>query len=246
MPEPPYRDIHYPLNVFMHILTKEEGRVANLHYGFFEDANETIAAAQEHSTNELLSRLPPAPARLLDAGSGVGTTLAKLVARGYDAQGITPDEKQIAIIRSNYNNVDVQCVRFEDLESSRFDTVIFQESSQYIDSNALFEKAAEMTSHVVVLDEFAMQKPSTLHSHDEFIRAATSAGFSCVEDVDVTAKAAPTIDYFNIRIPKYRQALVDDLGVTNEQIDDLIASGIEYRDRYTRGLFVYRLMQFRR
>jgi len=93
----PYRDFTYPLNVFMHILTHEEGEVRYLHYGLFERPDESIAVAQERSTELLLSRLPPPPARLLEAGAGLGTTLARLERLGYDAQGITPDEKQVAM-----------------------------------------------------------------------------------------------------------------------------------------------------
>ena len=33
----PYRDFYYPLNVFMHILTHEEGGVDYLHYALFEN-----------------------------------------------------------------------------------------------------------------------------------------------------------------------------------------------------------------
>src|SRR5437763_11949268 len=93
-----YSEFYYPLNVFMHILTHEEGAASYLHYGFFEDRGESIARAQERSTEFLLARLPPPPARLLDAGCGLGTTLRKLVSLGYDVTGITPDEKQIAVV----------------------------------------------------------------------------------------------------------------------------------------------------
>src|SRR5437667_8962894 len=94
-----YRDFIYPLNVFMHILTHEEGEVRYLHYGLFQRADEPIAAAQERSTELLFSRLPPPPARLLDVGVGLGTTLERLTRLGYDAEGITPDEKQAALAR---------------------------------------------------------------------------------------------------------------------------------------------------
>ena len=241
MAAPPYRDFTFPLNVFMHIITREEGSVPYLHYGFFADETESLPTAQERSTWMLIERLPPPPARVLDAGSGVGTTLRILTAMGYDAQGITPDEKQVALIDSP----NVRRIRFEDLEPSHYDTVIFQESSQYIDSAALFAKARELTAHVIVFDEFAME-PSTLHSYDDFMRAAAANGFEKVEELDVSRQAVPTIEYFNQRLDCYRGALIADLGITNEQVDALIASGIDYRDRYTRGAYVYRLLQFRR
>lgn len=238
----PYRDFLYPLNVFMHVLTHEEGSVAALHYGFFESEGETMRDAQERATRMLVERLPPAPARLLDAGCGLGTTLALLRKLGYDAEGVNPDAKQVATIAPD---LPVRCARFEDLEPSRYDAILFQESSQYIDASALFAKAREMTSHVMVFDEFAMEA-STLHSYDAFLDAARENGFALVEEIDVSSKAAPTVDYFNTRFPRYRESLIRELGLTNEQIDDLIAGGVDYRQRYADGRYVYRVMQFRR
>jgi len=240
MTAPPYRDIYYPLNVFMHILTQDEGGVAALHYGFFDREDEPLRDAQERATSMLLERLPPPPARILDAGCGLGTTLSKLLACGYDAVGINPDEQQIAMAK-----VPIVCARFEDTEPSHFDAIVFQESSQYIDSTALFAKAREMTSHVIVFDEFAANV-APLHSYEAFIDAAQANGFSIVEDLDVSQRAIRTIDYLQPRFERHRPSLLSDLGVTNEQIDALIAAGVANRARYASGTYTYRVMQFRR
>lgn len=235
-----YRDFLYPLNVFMHILTREEGGVDSLHYGLFDGANEPIGVAQERATELLLSRLPPPPARLLDAGAGLGTTLLRLARLGYDAEGITPDEKQIAAARQR-----VTRARFEEWSGGPYDAIIFQESSQYIDSSALFARARDLTHHVIVVDEFAMQplgEPGALRTHEAFLAAAAANGFRVAEDFDLSAKAAPTIDYFRARLPKYRASLMSDLGLTSQQVDDLIASGERYRQRYRDGIYAYRLL----
>ena len=173
-----YRDFYYPLNVFMHILTHEEGDVPYLHYGLFEHPGQSLAQAQERSTELLLSRLPAPPARLLEAGIGLGTTLHRLTRMGYDVVGITPDEKQIAAVHERYaGSVDARCVAFEQFPiPDRFDAVFFQESSQYIDARALFAKARELTSHVIVLDEFALRPGGTLHRYDDFLAAADAHG----------------------------------------------------------------------
>ena len=240
-----YRDFYYPLNVFMHVLTHEEGGVAYLHYGLFEDPHESIEAAQEHSTELLLKKLPRPPARVLEVGTGLGTTLARLTRLGYDAIGITPDEKQIAIVRARHGDkVRVEQIRFEDFPARPFDVVVFQESSQYIDAVALFSKARELTRDVIVLDEFAIRATDSLHRLDAFLDAAARSGFQKIEDVDLSAKAAPTVDYFLERLPRYRTALISDLGLTNQHIDDLLASGAKYRDCYAKGVYVYRLIRF--
>jgi SAM-dependent methyltransferase len=242
----PYRDFYYPLNVFMHVLTLEEGGVEHLHYGLFERDGEPISEAQERSTALLLSRLPPPPARILEAGIGLGTTLARLLRLGYDASGVTPDEKQIAMARQRHGDaLPVACVAFEEMTESAFDTIVFQESSQYIDSEALFAKAARMAPHVVVVDEFALHDEGVLHRLDAFLGAATRHGFALTERVDLSAQAPPTIDYFIARLPRYRTALIDDLGLAPAQIDELIANGANYAAAYRRGDYGYLLLQFR-
>jgi SAM-dependent methyltransferase len=245
----PYRDFYYPLNVFMHVLTHEEGGVTYLHYGLFEDANDSISTAQNRSTELLLQRIPAAPARLLDVGVGLGTTLAKLHGLGYDIVGITPDDKQVAMIRSTHrDSLRVECIRFEDFAASDpFDAILFQESSQYIDSNQLFAKSSALAPRVIVLDEFALRPidiPGALHQYASFLDAARHHGYRLVETLDLSAQAAPTIDYFNTRLARYRDPLVRDLGITDAQVDDLIASGIRYRELYRDGTYGYRLLQF--
>jgi SAM-dependent methyltransferase len=242
---PDYRDFYYPLNVLLHVLTLEEGDVRHLHYGLFDRPDQTIGAAQERASARILSQLPPPPARILDVGSGLGTTLARLVHLGYDALGITPDAKQIALIRKRYGDLPLQCVRFEDLRAdSPFDVALFHESTQYIDSEALFAKAEEIARSVLVLDEFAMRPVDGLHGYDEFLAAAQRHHFSKTMDEDVSDQAAPTVDYFVPRLPRFRQRLIDDIGVTDAQIDDLIDSGKRYRDRYRCGDYGYRFLRF--
>ena len=257
MTSPGYRDFAYPLNVFMHILTREEGGVEHLHYGLFDRAEEPIARAQERSTELLWSRLPPPPVRVLDVGSGLGTTLARLIREGYDATGLTPDATQVAAIRARHGpDIPVFAARFEDFAPDRpFDLILFQESSQYVDSGALFSRARGLAPRIVVLDEFTVGPPTdelsggppdTLHGLEPFLAAAAANGFALREDVDVSRRAAPTIDYFMDRLERHRPALVGELGLDDRQVDELIASGERYRDRYARGRYVYRLLRFTR
>jgi cyclopropane fatty-acyl-phospholipid synthase-like methyltransferase len=244
----PYRDFYYPLNVFMHILTLEEGGVRYLHYGFFNRPDEPIHDAQERSTEMLLARLPAPPARLLEAGIGLGTTLDRLTRLGYDIEGVTPDAQQIAMVRERYGEgVRAHCTRFEDFApGSTYDAVLFQESAQYIASDALFAKARELAPRVIVLDEFASQpqEGSTLHDLAGFLAAATRHGFRLAEEVDVSAQAAPSITYFTDRFPRYADRIKHDLGLTDAHIAELIASGEKYRAAYDAGQYVYRVLVF--
>ncbi len=246
-----YRNFPFPLNVLLSVLEREEGTVASMHYGLFEGPEDSIATAQERSTALLLSRLPPPPARLLEVGIGLGTTLALLTEMGYAAEGVTPDPVQAAAAVARFGGrIRVHTTSLEHFETtSRFDVVLFQESSQYIDSDALFRKVRALAApgvSVVVLDEFALEpveKPGALHRLDLFLAAAKSEGFSLEEEIDVTMQAAPTIDYFLERIPRHRAEIERDLGLEPARIDELLASGSGYRERYRSGTYGYRLLR---
>ena len=246
----PYRQFYYPLNVFMHVITHEEGGVSSLHYGIFEHEGETLVDAQEHSTELLLSRLPPPPCRILEVGIGLATTLRRLLTLGYDVVGITPDAHQIAMAHEKYGEaLPVQRVAFEDFEGGPFDLIVFQESSQYIFSETLFTRAERIAPRVLVMDEFSMRPldvPGALHRFDEFLEAAARHDFDLVENVDLSKKAAPTIQYFIDRLPKYRARLIEDLGLESAQIDELIENGARYTQRYADGTYGYRLVSLRR
>ena len=248
-----FRDFPFPLNVLLTVLEREEGsaNVVAMHYGLFEAPGDSIAAAQERSTALLLSRLPPPPARLLEVGIGLGTTLARLAAMGYAAEGLTPDPVQAAAARKRFGeSIGVHVAPLEMFETeSRYDAVFFQESSQYIDAEALFARAKTLTKNVIVLDEFALRpidEPGALHSRDAFLAAAARHGFAVIEELDLSAKAAPTMAYFTDRIPQYRQRLMRDLGLTDADIDHLVENGVRYRERYANGTYGYRLIRLRR
>jgi hypothetical protein len=40
--------------------------------------------------------------------------------------------------------------------------------------------------------------------------------------------------------------LIDDLGLTDDQVDELITGGVNYRDHYDRGVYGYRLLVIER
>jgi cyclopropane fatty-acyl-phospholipid synthase-like methyltransferase len=247
-----YHDFPFPLNVLLHVLAREEGRVECMHYGLFEKPTDSIATAQERSTTLLLSRLPPPPARLLEVGIGLGTTLARLRSLGYDAEGITPDAVQAAAAHERFGDrIRVHTVPLEAFDPpGRFDVVLFQESSQYIECETLFRKVRALVSAnatVLVLDEFALapiDRTQTLPRLDRFLAAAAAQGFRLAEELDLSDAAAPTVDYFMARIPGNREAIEADLAVSAAEIDGLLESGAAYRDLYRSGAYGYRLLRF--
>jgi cyclopropane fatty-acyl-phospholipid synthase-like methyltransferase len=247
-----HRAFPFPLNVLFHVLAAEDGEAESLHYGLFDRAADSMREAQRRSTALLLQRLPPPPARLLDVGMGIGTTLARLIDMGYDAEGITPDKNQAAMALSRFGkDLPARAVALEAFDApGGYDTIYFQESSQYIESNRLFSKCREIAApdaRVIVLDEFAaraVDRPGALHRLDHFLAAARAFGFRHEEETDLSARAAPTVAWFLERLSRRRGELTTELDVSDAQIDGLIESGKAYRDLYASGDYVYRLLRF--
>ncbi len=250
-----YYHFTYPLNVFAHLIQHEVGRIEYLHYGLFEPGETSLKRAQQRSTDLLISRLPDPPTRLLDVGIGLGTTLAQLNELGYESLGIGPDKAQIDIALGRYGDgIHVECVSLERFVNTGapFDVVLFQESSQYIDSAELFirvDAVLKRGGRVVVLDEFALKPLSeriALHSLKDFKHAATAHSFRLLEELDLSGAAAPSVDWSMERILRRRKRLCEDLHLTREQIDELVASGNRYLARYRDGTYGYRLLVFER
>jgi cyclopropane fatty-acyl-phospholipid synthase-like methyltransferase len=249
-----YRGFPFPLNALLLVLLREEGRADAMHYGLFEREGEPIGAAQERSTALLLSRLPPPPCRLLEVGIGLGTTLARLVSLGYDAEGITPDVRQLAVARSRFGErFPVRPAGLEDFRTdARYDAVVFQESSQYIDSATLARRARELAAPgalLLVLDEFALaavERPNALPRLDRFLACTDAEGFRLEEELDLSRQAAPTVDYFLARIPARRAEIEAELGVGAAELEALLSSGAAYRELYRTGAYGYRLLVLRR
>lgn len=246
------RDFPYPLSVFLHVLAREEGAALGLHYGLFESKDESMATAQGRSTALLIEQLPPPPASLLEVGIGLGSTLDRLTRLGYDAEGIGPDERQVAAARSIFGSVRAHVAPLETFEAGRrYDVIVFQESAQYIESGALFGRTRRLAAPgatVVVLDEFALrpiERPGALHRLDRFREAAGREGFRLEKEIDLSRAAAPTVDYFLDRLPRHRESLVAALDLSDGQVDALVESGQAYRDLYADGSYGYRLLRFR-
>lgn len=240
----------FPLNVYAYLLAMESGvgDVVNLHFGWFDNAAEPIAVAQERATRELLAWLPVPPARLLEVGAGVGTTLALLIERGYDARGITPDGSQIDFMRDRYGkDFPVEPVRFEDmaLPAEKFDCILFQESGQYIPLEALFTRAAMLLrpgGQLIMCDEIMpgeAESGESLHSLVQLKSVAAEHGFALRHARDQLARAAPTVALMLAATSRYREDLRQLLEVSDEQIDALDESNRKYQSKYASGKYGY-------
>lgn len=250
--------LSFPLNVYAHCLFLADGRADYLHYGLFENPDETAQVTQQRSTELVLSRLPAPPARVLEIGPGLGTTAAKLTSLGYDVTAITPDAAQVEIARQRAPAADFHVQAFEQFSviegDPGFDVILLQESSQYLDTLFLFQRAWQLLREdgcVLILDEFGLNRSEkdlsgALPMRQHVVRQASQSGFGLEELMDLSSSAAPTVDYLLKHIRQYRPQLLAELPVTDEHLDSLIADLEAYRGRYREGRYGYALLQFRR
>ncbi len=238
----------FPLNVYAELLMLEVGAVDYLHYGLFdEDARDVVKAQRKH-TELMLERLPQAPASVLEVGIGMGTTLKELADRGYRVTGVTPDPAQIRIARSKVPSASLALCGFEAFNTEeRYDVILLQESSQYIDAEVLFSQAArylETDGSVLILDEFSRRQSPGLPSLERVIGAAAGHGFKVTEDLDLSATAAGTIDYLLDAIDRRHAELAQRLDLDAEALASLVVSNHEYRRFYASGSYQYHCLTF--
>lgn len=252
----PYKDLDFPLNAYAHAILLQEGKVDYLHYGLFQHDKTDLPAAQQFSTELIISRLPPPVCRILEVGIGLGTTFSLLSRLGYDVQGITPDAQQIVHIQKYLGDqIPVTCQHLEDFsaDAESFDVMLFQESAQYIEPLIIFNKAVDflpMAGHLLIIDEFALKRVETseegLHLFDDMIKQANRFGFELVEQLDLSEMALPTLDYLLCMTAIHRQRLIYDLHLSEAQLAQLDESNRAYQKKYTSGQFGYGLLHFRK
>lgn len=247
----PYKHFTFPLNVYAQALVFEEGRAEYLHFGLFEPGVTDLGRAQTHLTALLLSRLPAPPCRILEVGVGLATTLALLQGKGYDIHGISPDKQQIAHALARLGeNAPVTCVKLENFVSGTgFDVILFQGSAQYIEPLDLFNCALNLLKPggtVLIIDEFALRREGEanegLHLLDNFTQLSARFGFRLIDRLDLSALAAPTLDYWLRVTSLHQQQLCETLELTPVEMARLNNSNRACRQRYADGRYGYGLL----
>ncbi len=247
-----YANLDFPLNIYAQCLYLQEGSVDYLHYGLFKEGESiphtSAREVQQRTTDFLLARLPPPPCRILEVGIGLGTTALELAQRGYTVTGISPDSQQVALAKQRVkNNVTLECVTFEEFSApaASYDVILLQESAQYIQSLALFNKAHGLLAEhglLLIADEVSLRRTPTdvasLPLLTYTLAQAQRCGFELSEQVDLSAQAAPFVDYLLWVIEKHRADLEPAV------LDDLLSVLREYQQKYREGRYGYVLLKF--
>ncbi|MEM9406075.1 MAG: class I SAM-dependent methyltransferase [Acidobacteriota bacterium] len=241
-----YATFDFPLNVYARALEIENGAVHSLHYGFWSDDTPDLTSAQRAATELLWKHLPPAPARVLEVGIGLGSTAGALIDAGYDYAGVVPDADQIAFCRAALapREPHFLCSKFEDLDDEpQVDLILFQESAQYVPPAELLATCCRLLrpgGSVLIFDEMSAAVANALG------RTLFASGLRLDEEFDVTERAAPSVRYLHETIEKHRQQLLEELGITESLLDGF-QEVLRGRERaYAEGRYYYRMLRLLR
>ncbi|MBI5101801.1 MAG: methyltransferase domain-containing protein [Nitrospirae bacterium] len=180
----------------------------HLHFGLWPDDEPglTMEEAQERMFERLLSFLPPAPAKILDVGCGLGYSAHLLSEKGYAVTAIAPAAGLIAYARRTYESKNVRFIEtgfFGDhpvLVEGLFDVLFFQESMQYLfPLSAVMERGRKLLSEKGVLvmgDEVCyssgIRHLTAVHTAEDFTVALSENGFKIAERVRIGGQVSPT------------------------------------------------------
>ena len=183
----------------------------DLHYGYWppelERVPQNLAAAQAAYTELLISHIPQGAKSVLDVGCGAGNTARKLVERGYNVDGVSPNSFLTAVARQTLRErVTIFETKFQDLVTDRrYDVVLFSESLLFIPLEQGLAKALSLLNpggHVLITDIFRVPAEGKSpigggHELPKFRETVARFPLAPVTDFDMTAGIAPTFDLVN-------------------------------------------------
>ena len=216
------------LDVYHSALSLELGsQPLYLHYGLIYE-NNSIFQSQQLSTDLIIEHLIEGQ-NLLEVGGGVGYTAKQLSDIGYKVTSI--DKRSY----SNSSNVIIEDFNTMTLNSDYYDIILFQESAQYFENDfeTLFNKcynALKFKGQLLVLDEFST----------DFLNFCP---ISFHNAIDLTERAAPSVDFLINIIKKHKEALLKHF--SEEELAQLL-SELNYRKlQYETNKYKYMLIDIR-
>lgn len=182
----------------------------HLHYGLWDEGEaltlENMKVAQQRFEDLVVGTIsadkPVGETRILDVGCGTGSLSRRLIAEGYQVEGLSPDRTQMENFTSTLG-VPFHHARFENFEPSEsYDVLIFSESCQYVKPEGLIKKAARCLrpgGQIVICDYFTLESATgrlakSGHELSGFKATMEVAGYVLESETDITDRATPTLE----------------------------------------------------
>jgi SAM-dependent methyltransferase len=202
----------------------------DLHYGFWLDGIEphvrNLPAAQEEYSRFLLSHIPLDARRILDVGCGAGGLAAKLIERGHQVHCVSPNaflNQQARQLLGDRARI-FEC-KYEDYKTDEtYDAIVFCESYQYVNvASGLDLVTSQLRSggSLVICDFFRrIQGKSPIsggYFFDEFQNTIAKYPLRLVEDIDITARTAPTFTVIDRAFTEVVKPIWDEIGIASKK-----------------------------
>jgi SAM-dependent methyltransferase len=200
----------------------------HLHYGIWErDDPRTLVGlrrAQERYAQRLIGLVPPEVSSVLDVGAGVGTTALRLLERGVEVEGLSPDPYQKQVFELRVGK-PFHLGRFQELEpGAPYDLVLMSESAQYIWLDSLFPAVLRTApgGWLLVADYFVLERDGSNlsrsgHLLGEFLERAGHHGLELEHREDVTQQVLPTLELGRAWATRYADPTLELLAETSRQ-----------------------------
>lgn len=180
-------------------------KLESLHLGLWDKEDsftvEGMQAAQRRYTEELLKMIPSKVKTVLDAGCGTGTTSVKLLEEKYEVEVLNPDPYQKDLALNNLpKDIVYHQEKFEEYSGeNKFDLILMSESSQYMDTSLMAEKAYQSLNkegYLLVADYLRKSDTEfykTCKIKSEFLNTLKEKGFKLEKTKDITEATIPTL-----------------------------------------------------
>jgi hypothetical protein len=237
-----HRHLAFPKNVYIHAVHLDEGRIEDAHYGVFVTPRTTLADAQTAQTKMMIGELPKAPARVLAIGYGVGTTVRALRRAGYRVTVVTNDVNEGRIAQKDpIPGVEVIESPFELYYAKKqpYDAVFSREVGRQLDIVALMRAAH---GHLVKGGRLVLAEDLPAEIAREAGKAAQHLGYSVLKQRSLAEAVGPTLDHLHAAVSKTRARLRIELRMTDDAVEQFLATTTERRKALKSGTLDYVLL----